>query len=81
MALETRQVNITDRVIGKINGDSVELYVGNEQIGHLPFSQASHLLQLKSGYEQKNGQTYKEMTVTVEPDQKYVDCYDEAGWC
>jgi hypothetical protein len=81
MALETKQVNVTDRVIGKINGDSIELYEGNGQIGHLPLSQVSHLLQLKNGYDQQNGQIYKEMTVTVEPDQKYVDCDGEAGWC
>ncbi|WP_429878028.1 DUF2553 family protein [Geobacillus stearothermophilus] len=24
---------------------------------------------------------YKKVTATVEPDQKYVDCDGEAGWC
>jgi hypothetical protein len=81
MALETKKVNITDRIIGKIKQDSIELYEGNEPIGHLPLSQVSNLLRLKNGYEQQNGQIYKEMTVTVGPDQKYVDCDGEAGWC
>jgi hypothetical protein len=81
LALETKQVKVTDRVIGKINGDSIELYEGNRQIGYLSLSQVSHLMQLKDGYDQQNGQIYKEITVTVEPDQKYVDCDGEAGWC
>jgi hypothetical protein len=42
MALETKKVNITDRVVGKIKQDTIELYEGNEQIGHLPLSQVSN---------------------------------------
>jgi Protein of unknown function (DUF2553) len=63
-------------VTGKINGDFIQLYEGNVQIGHLPLSQVSHLLWVCTAKW-----INKKMTVTVEPDQKYVDCDGGAGWC
>ncbi|AGT33342.1 hypothetical protein M493_15630 [Geobacillus genomosp. 3] len=79
MALQPTRVDITDRVTGKLNGRSLDLYDEGEFIGRLPLPAAA--VELKNGYSEQNGKIYKEVTATVEPDQKYVDCDGEAGWC
>ncbi|ADI25554.1 hypothetical protein A5N86_06870 [Geobacillus thermoleovorans] len=78
MALQTTRIDVTDRIIGKLNGRSLELYEEGELIGRLPLPAA---VPLKNGYTEQNGRIYKQVTATVEPDQKYVDCDGEAGWC
>ncbi|QIZ68862.1 YusG family protein [Geobacillus subterraneus] len=78
MALQRTRIDITDRVIGKLNGRSLDLYEEGELIGRFPLPAAA---QLKNGYTEQNGKIYKDVTATVEPDQKYVDCDGEAGWC
>ncbi|EPR28448.1 hypothetical protein I656_01919 [Geobacillus sp. WSUCF1] len=78
MALQTTRIDVTDRIIGKLNGRSLELYEEGELIGRLPLPAA---VPLKKGYTEQNGRIYKQVTATVEPDQKYVDCDGEAGWC
>ncbi|MED4876753.1 YusG family protein [Geobacillus stearothermophilus] len=78
MVLQTKQLDVTDRVTGKWNGRTIELYEEGELIGRLPLPAA---VAWKNGYSEQNGRIYKQVTATVEPDQKYVDCDGEAGWC
>ncbi|AMQ21627.1 YusG family protein [Geobacillus sp. JS12] len=76
--LQTKHMDVTDRIIGKLNGRSLELYEEGELIGRLPLPAA---VPLKNGYTEQNGRIFKQVTATVEPNQKYVDCDGEAGWC
>ncbi|ASS98307.1 MULTISPECIES: YusG family protein [Geobacillus] len=76
--LQTTRIDVTDRIIGKLNGCSLELYEEGELIGRLPLPAA---VPLKYGYIEQNGRIFKQVTATVEPNQKYVDCDGEAGWC
>ncbi|KAF0996326.1 YusG family protein [Geobacillus thermoleovorans] len=78
MVLQTKHMDVTDRIIGKLNGRSLDLYEEGELIGRLPLPAA---VPLKHGYIEQNGRIFKQVTATVEPDQKYVDCDGEAGWC
>lgn len=78
MALQSARIDVTDRVIGKWNGRSLDLYAEGELIGHVPLPET---VPLKSGYTVQNGKVYKDVSATVEPGQKYVDCDGEAGWC
>lgn len=77
MALQSTRIDITDRVTGKLNGRSLDLYEEGELIGRLPLPAAG--VQLKNGYTEQNGKIYKDVTATVEPDQKYVDCDGGGG--
>jgi len=79
MALQRTRIDMTDRVTGKLNGRFLDLYAEGELIGRLPLPATA--VSLKQGYTEQDGKIYKEVTATVEPDQKYVDCDGEAGWC
>jgi hypothetical protein len=81
MTLENKKLDITDHVIGKLKNGTIELFADNEPIGRIVLSQAGSTFELKNGYEQQQDKIYKQVTVTTGPDQKYVDCDSESGWC
>ncbi|WP_435622241.1 YusG family protein [Anoxybacillus eryuanensis] len=78
--LKQTTMDITQHVIGKLNenGD-FQLFYDNECVGQ--FVRESNTFKLKHGYEQQNGRILKSVTVTENPDAKYVDCDTEGGWC
>ncbi|MFD1737704.1 YusG family protein [Bacillus salitolerans] len=80
MVLERRKLDITDRVVGKLNQNQMDLFVEEQPIGKMLFTNQGNQYDLKSGYEQENNRIYHYTEVTTNPDQKYVDC-DENGWC
>ncbi|WP_461201661.1 YusG family protein [Anoxybacillus sp. TBDG-1] len=78
--LKQKTMDITQHVIGKLNEHgSFQLFYDNECIGE--FVQETNEFKLKRGYEQQNGRILKSVTVTENPDAKYVDCDTEGGWC
>lgn len=81
MVLENKRMDITDLVVAKFEQNHLNLYVENESIGRLVFLNNGREYELKNGYVQENDRFYKNVSVTANPDQKYVDCDNENGWC
>lgn len=78
--LKQKTMDITQHVIGKFNENgSFQLFYDSECVGE--FLHTTNEFKMKNGYEQRNGRILKSVTVTENPDAKYVDCDTEGGWC
>ncbi|MCM3440007.1 YusG family protein [Metabacillus halosaccharovorans] len=78
MSIQKQRLDITDRVVGKFGDGQLNLYLENEKIGQMV---SENNYNLKAGYEFSNSHFYQIADVLSGPDQKYVDCDDENGWC
>ncbi|RAK18618.1 uncharacterized protein DUF2553 [Anoxybacillus vitaminiphilus] len=81
MVLEQKRLEVTGRIVGKLANGEVQLFDENEQIGRILLNQSGNIVELKNGYAQEQNKIYKYVTVTTSPDEKYVDCGSESGWC
>ncbi len=81
MMLEKKRLDITDRVVAKLGNNQMDLFVENESIGYMTMTGQGNQFELKNGYEADQNKIYQYVDVTTGPDQKYVDCDDENGWC
>ncbi|WP_078544149.1 YusG family protein [Litchfieldia alkalitelluris] len=81
MVLEKRRLDITDRVVGKIGQNQVDLFLENEPIGRMVTTRQGNEYELNNGFEEEESKIYQFVDITTGPDQKYVDCDDENGWC
>lgn len=81
MMLERKKLDITDRVVGKLNENQMDLFVEEQPIGKMLFTNQGNQFELKSGYEQENNKIFQYADVTTGADQKYTDCDEENGWC
>ncbi|MCM3161212.1 MULTISPECIES: YusG family protein [Bacillaceae] len=78
MTIQKQQLDITDRVVGKFGDGQLNLYLEKERIGQMV---SENNYDLKAGYEFNNNRFYQVADVVTGPDQKYVDCDYENGWC
>ena len=81
MVLEKKRLDVTDRIVGKLSENQMNLYEEDNLIGRIVFTNQGNQYELKEGFEQDENKIYKYADVTTEPDQKYVDCDAENGWC
>jgi hypothetical protein len=81
LVLENKRMDITDRIVGKLAENHVDLYDESTHVGRIVLSAQGNQYELKEGYEQGDNKIYKYVDVTTHPDQKYVDCDQENGWC
>ncbi|MGM0836183.1 MAG: YusG family protein [Bacillota bacterium] len=81
MTLDNKRLDITDRVVGKLSDQGFNLYVENESIGQVTFTEQGNQYSLRNGYEQEGSRIFQQVQVPSEKDVKYVDCDDENGWC
>ncbi|MFT4412920.1 YusG family protein [Fredinandcohnia humi] len=81
MVLKNSRIEITDRVVGKLKNNEMNLYVEQEPIGKIKFSNDGPKYELKQGYEYEENKIYTYADISTSPDMKYVDCDDENGWC
>ncbi len=80
--LERRKLEITDRVVAKLGQNQLNLYVEEESIGRMLFTDQGNRYELQAGYEHGGeNKIYQFVDVTTGEDQKYTDCDDENGWC
>ncbi|KAA0545425.1 DUF2553 family protein [Bacillus sp. BGMRC 2118] len=79
--LEQQKLDITDRVVGKLNNNQMDLYVEEQPIGRMLFTNQGNQYELNSGYEHENNKIFHYADVTTGADQKYTDCDEENGWC
>lgn len=81
MSLKQDKIDVTDRVVGKLQGDRIDLYLENQKIGTMKIPSEHSDFQLASHFEVFNQKIYQNYTSVNQPDAKYTDCDTEGGWC
>ncbi|WP_174728433.1 YusG family protein [Mesobacillus harenae] len=79
MTLEPKKLDVTDRIVGKIKNNEIQLYLENEQIGMMVIPEG-YDLKLEHHFESNNNKIYQHVSMPSEPEPRYTDC-DEGGWC
>lgn len=79
MTLKQQKIDITDRVVGKLKNDQIELYLENEKIGQISLPEGSSF-NLDHHFEADRQKIYQNVSVTDDAQARYTDC-DEGGWC
>jgi hypothetical protein len=80
MTLNQQKLDITDRIVGKLNNGIIELYLENESIGKITLPKDSQF-EMSHHFEiDQQQRIYQRYTSTNQPDARYTDC-DEGGWC
>lgn len=80
MSLEKQKLDITDRVVGKIQNGELVLYLENERIGKMPLPNDCGFQLEGHHYECTGDKIFQNVSVPGSSDPKYTDC-DEGGWC
>ncbi|WP_345243166.1 DUF2553 family protein [Pontibacillus salipaludis] len=74
-----KKVEITERVVGKVNGDGFELFLNKDRIGEISFRNNKKEYLLQSGFVAEGHRIYK-VEEAGEPVTQFVhDC--DLGWC
>jgi hypothetical protein len=79
MTLKQQKIDVTDRVIGKMQNGEIELFLEDTPIGKIKLP-GDMQVQLDQHFEVNQRKIYQHVTVTEQPDAKYTDC-DDGGWC
>lgn len=75
-----KKVDITDKVIGKMNGQLMTLYVNNRVIGSMNLNEAAPLFHLKEEYGLEDGNRIYQIQEEGVQKEYYVEGCD-LGWC
>ncbi|MTH53897.1 DUF2553 family protein [Bacillus mangrovi] len=81
MTLKKQRIDVTDKVTGKFADGQLNLYLDDQPIGSMTYGDGGSRFQLNSGLEQSENRFFQMADVPSKPDEKYVDCDDENGWC
>ncbi|KAF0823475.1 YusG family protein [Cytobacillus firmus] len=79
MTLKQQKIDITDRVVGKLNNNGIDLYLENEKIGQISLPEGSSF-NLSHHFETEHQKIYQNVSVPDKAQARYTDC-DEGGWC
>lgn len=79
MALRETKLDITDRVVGKLENGEIELYLENEPIGRVKLHGKAEF-ELDQRFAVDGQRIYQNASIIEQPDAKYTDC-DQGGWC
>lgn len=78
MTLQQGKLDITDRVVGKLENGEMVLYLENERIGKvLPNGSG---MQLEHHFENSGKKIFQLVSTPSSDEPRYTDC-DEGGWC
>lgn len=72
-------LDVTDRIIGKLEKGGIALYLEQEKIGVITLPESMEI-DLEHHYEAKAQKIYQHVSVPSESQPRYTDC-DEGGWC
>lgn len=81
MTLRQEKIDVTDRIVGKLHGNQIDLYLENEKIGSVKVPSDQSQFELSSQFQVFNQKIFKDYSVVQQPDAKYTDCDQEGGWC
>ncbi|WP_264740752.1 YusG family protein [Cytobacillus firmus] len=79
MTLNQQKIDITDRVVGKLKNNGIDLYLENEKIGQISLPEGSSF-NLSHHFETDHQKIYQNVSVPDKAQERYTDC-DEGGWC
>ncbi|MBY0096989.1 YusG family protein [Mesobacillus maritimus] len=79
MTLESKKLDVTDRITGKLNNGEIELYLENNKVGKITLPEGSQI-QLEHHFETDQQKIYQHVSVPGQDEPRYTDC-DEGGWC
>ncbi|KZZ83221.1 MULTISPECIES: YusG family protein [Bacillaceae] len=81
MTLKKQRIDVTDHITGKFVNGQMNLFLDNQPIGTMTNGEGGSKFELKNGFEANEDRFYQMADVPDKPDEKYVDCDDENGWC
>lgn len=79
MTLEPKKLDVTDRIVGKLNNGQMQLFLDKEQVGTITLPEGSQF-QLEHHFESDQQKIYQHVYVPGDEEPRYTDC-DEGGWC
>lgn len=79
MTLEPKRVDVTDRVVGRLKGQNIELYLDNQRIGTMSLPKGTQV-QMEPRFSADNQKVFEQYMSADNPEGRYTDC-DEGGWC
>jgi hypothetical protein len=79
MTLQQGKLDITDRVVGKLENGEMVLYLENERIGKVSLPSGSNM-QLEHHFENSGQKIFQLVSTPSSDEPRYTDC-DEGGWC
>ncbi|MGD6795463.1 DUF2553 family protein [Metabacillus indicus] len=74
------KLDVTDRVVAKLHGEFMELYIGKEYIGKLVITSGGREYELVSGFIMEEDRFYRMYERNCELQQQYAEGCD-MGWC
>ncbi|RLQ96559.1 YusG family protein [Falsibacillus albus] len=81
MALNPKKMDVTERVVGKLKHNQIELYLDGQSIGTMSLPEGIELnLAMEPNFEAIENKIYQHYTATEGDQARYTDC-DEGGWC
>jgi hypothetical protein len=80
MTLQQQKLDITERIVGKLQNGSINLFFDNEPIGKITLPEGSKFEMSHHFEMDQQNRIYQYYTATNGPDARYTDC-DEGGWC
>jgi hypothetical protein len=73
--------DVTSRVFGKMKGGSMSLYLDQDQIGQIHFTNQGNMYEMADGFEFESEKIFKrDKQPEITNPSKYVDECDK-GWC
>jgi hypothetical protein len=79
LTLEQKKLDVTDRIVGKLNNGEIQLFLEDEKVGTITLPQGS-TFQLEHHFETDQQRIFQHVSVPAESEPRYTDC-DEGGWC
>lgn len=79
MTLKPQKIDVTDRVIGKLENGAIQLYIESEPIGKILLPEGIPL-DLVHHFEAEQNRIYQHVSMPDQSEPRYTDC-DEGGWC
>lgn len=74
------KLDVTDRVVAKLLGEFMELYIGKEYIGKLVITSDGREYELVNGFMMEEDRFYRVYERNCELQQQYAEGCD-MGWC
>ncbi|MEK3807575.1 DUF2553 family protein [Bacillus sp. FSL H8-0547] len=74
------KLDVTNRVVAKLHGEFIELYIGKEYIGKLVITSDGREYELVNGFMMEEDRFYRVYERNCELQQQYAEGCD-MGWC
>ncbi|MCP3740563.1 DUF2553 family protein [Rossellomorea sp. BNER] len=80
MTLESKKLNVTERIVGKIKNGELQFYLDQELVGRMPLNTSEQNVQMEPNFELNGNEFVQNYMSPNQNESRYTDC-DEGGWC